>query len=130
MKFKVKEDKLTEFIAGLAMFIAGVMLFAKNIYVSSPVFSQGIRIGGMYVRSGVCVLPCIAGLIAVFARPKSVWPKVLAAAGFLFIIAIAVFSVNIRVRAIPLMKWIFILVLIFGGVILICRAVYLRKKEK
>lgn len=130
MKFDVKEDKLTEFLAGLALFIAGVMLFAKNIYVSSPLFGQGIRIGGMYLRSGICVLPCVAGLIAMFARPKSAWPKVIAIAGFLFIIAIAIFSVNIRVRAIPLMKWIILLAMIFGGVILICRAVYLKKKDR
>ena len=53
MKFDIKEDKLTEFLLGVGMFIAGIILLTKNIYVSTPMFNHGIRIGGIYVRTPV-----------------------------------------------------------------------------
>ena len=130
MKFTVKDDKMLEFLAGMAMLIAGVLVFAKNIYVASNFYSQGLKIGGLYLRSGICVIPLIAGLLWMFARPKSVWAKVLSGAGFVFIILFAVMSVNIRVRAISLGKWILILLLIIGGLMLMAGAFYLKKKKQ
>ena len=47
MKFDIREDKLTEFLLGVGMFIAGIILLTKNIYVSTPMFNHGIRIGGL-----------------------------------------------------------------------------------
>jgi hypothetical protein len=42
---------------------------------------------------------------------------------------VAVFSVNIRVRAVSLVKWLGILLCLTGGIALMGRAVYLRKKK-
>ena len=130
MKFDIKEDKLTEFLLGVGMFVAGIILLTKNIYVSTPMFNHGIQIGGIYVRTGICVMPFLAGAICLFSWPQKLWPKIVTAAGFLFILGVAVFSVNIRVRAVPLARWLIILLLISGGTVLIFRAVYLRRKGK
>ena len=88
MKFDIREDKLTEFLLGLGMFLAGIILLTKNIYVSTPMFSHGIRIGGIYLRTGICVMPFLAGAICLFSWPQKLWPKIVTAAGFLFILGV------------------------------------------
>ena len=130
MNLKIKENKTTEFIIGLLMFVGGVFLLMKHVYVSSSFFTHGLKVGGIYVRSGVCVLPFVAAAICLFISPDKLWPKVLAGLSFVFIVLVAVMSVNIRVSRVSLMNWIFILVLLFGGIVLILRAVYLQKKKK
>jgi hypothetical protein len=129
MKFDIREDKLTEFLLGLGLFIAGIVMLTKNIYVSTPMFSHGLKIGGMYLRTGICVFPFLAGAFCLFLWPERIWPKILAGAGFLFILGVAVFSVNIRVRAVSLVKWLCILLCLTGGIALMGRAVFLRRKK-
>ena len=129
MKFDIREDKLTEFLLGIALFIAGIIMLTKNIYVSTPMFSHGFKIGGIYLRTGVCVFPFIVGAVCLFSWPEKLWPKIVTGAGFLFILGVAVFSVNIRVRAVSLVKWISILLCLTCGVALMARAVYLRRKK-
>ena len=130
MKLKIKENMTTEFITGLGMFIGGIVLVTRNIYVSSSLFSHGVKIGGIYLRSGALVLPFIAAAICMFLNPEKLWPKIASGAAFLLIIGVAIFSVNIRVRPVSIVKWIIILLLIFGGLVLILRAVYLGRKKK
>lgn len=130
MDLKIKENKTTEFIAGLLMFIGGVYLLMKHVYVSSSFFTHGLKVGGIYVRSGICVLPFVAAAICLFLSPEKLWPKVFAGLSFVFIVLVATLSVNVRVSRVSLMNWIIILVLIFGGIVLILRAVYLRKKKR
>ena len=129
LKFDIREDKLTEFLLGLALFITGIVLLTRNIYVSTPMFSHGFKIGGLYLRSGICVFPFIAGAMCLFLWPERLWPKIVAGAGFLLILAVAVFSVNIRVKAVSLVKWLCILLSLAGGIALMGRAVYLRRKK-
>lgn len=129
MKFDIKEDKLTEFLLGLGLFIAGVVMLTKNIYVSTPMFSHGFKIGGMYLRTGICVFPFLAGAFCLFLWPERILPKIIAGTGFLFILGVAVFSVNIRVRAVSLVKWLCILLCLTGGIALMGRAVFLRRKK-
>ena len=129
MKFDIREDKLTEFLLGLGLFIAGIVMLTKNIYVSTPMFSHGLKIGGMYLHTGICVFPFLAGAFCLFLWPERIWPKILAGAGFLFTLGVAVFSVNIRVRAVSLVKWLCILLCLTGGIALMGRAVFLRRKK-
>ncbi len=129
MKFDIREDKLTEFLLGLGLFIAGIVMLTKNIYVSTPMFSHGLKIGGMYLRTGICVFPFLAGAFCLFLWPERIWPKIIAGAGFLFILGVAVFSVNIRVRTVSLVKWLCILLCLIGGIALMGRAVFLRRKK-
>jgi peptidoglycan/LPS O-acetylase OafA/YrhL len=129
MKFDIREDKLTEFLLGLGLFVAGIIMLTKNIYVSTPMFSHGVKIGGIYFRTGVCVFPFVAGAICLFLWPERLWPKIVTGAGFLFILGVAVFSVNIRVKAVSLVKWLCILISLAGGIALMGRAVYLRRKK-
>jgi uncharacterized membrane protein YgdD (TMEM256/DUF423 family) len=64
-----------------------------------------------------------------FLWPERLWPKIVTGAGFLFILGVAVFSVNIRVKAVSLVKWLCILISLAGGIALMGRAVYLRRKK-
>ena len=129
MKFDIREDKLTEFLLGLGLFVAGVVMLTKNIYVSTPMFSHGLKIGGIYLRTGICVFPFIVGAVCLFMWPERIWPKIVTGAGFLCILGVAVVSVNIRVRAVSLVKWLCILLCLTGGIALMGRAVFLRRNK-
>ena len=129
MKFNVRENKQTEFIAGIAMILIGVLVFVKNIYVATPFNAGGISIGGFYLRTGIFVMPLIAALIWLFLSPKKKLPAIFAAIAFVIIVAVTIGSVAIRVSYISLPKWILLLVLIFGGMTLVLRAVKLSRKK-
>ena len=115
---KIFSDRLTSFIAGLAMLIGGLWLFVQNVYVASSIFSHGIRIGPFTVRSGIFVLPLLAALIWMFFRPGSKAAKVFACIGAAVIVIFTVLTVNIRVARVPIMEWLGILFLIAVGAIL------------
>ena len=127
---KVKENKEAEFLIGLAMLIIGILIFVKNIYVRSNFFSGRVSIGGVYLGTGLFTIPLVAGLVWMFIQPKKTVPKVVAILGFVLILVIALASVSIRVSAIPLYKWIAMLLLIVGGAVLVLRALELARKAK
>ena len=130
MKISVSASKQSEFIAGLVMLIAGVFVFAKNIYVATPFNAGGISIGGFYLRTGIFILPLTASMIWLFLSQKKKLPSVACILSLILIVAVAIGSVAIRVSYISLPKWLIILFLIFGGTVLILRAVHLSRVKK
>ena len=122
------EDTRIRFIVGLAMLIAGSYMFISKVYVSSNFFSTGVKIGEITVRSGVLVFPFIAGLVWMFFKPQSILAKVLCGIGIAAIVIYAIASVNIRVSAIPIVRWIIILFLIVAGSVLVVTAIAKRRK--
>ncbi len=129
MKLKVKEEKALGFLIGLAMFIGGLAWLISNIYVTTPFHTGEISVGGVYLRSGIFVLPLVAGLVFWFLKPSRKWPKLLCAASVLLIAAVIVLSVTIRLKPVSLIKWVLILFLIAGGVAEMALSVYWKKKK-
>ena len=124
---KMIPDRQMRFWLGLAMLAVGLWLFLRKIYVASNFFSTGMKVGGIYLRSGIFVLPLLAGLVWLFMKPGSKWPKLLCGIGGAVIVVFALISVNIRVARIPLALWIIILLLISLGTILLFSS---REKKK
>lgn len=125
------EDIKIRFIVGMAMLIIGMWLFLQKVYVASNIFNMGFNFLGIRVRSGILIIPLLAGLVWMFFKPKSKAAKIFSAAGLILVIVYAIGSVNIRVSHIPLFKWIVILLLIVIGAILAVSAILeKRKREK
>ena len=128
MKLKIKSGKETAFWAGIIMMLVGLVIFFSHIYVASNMISSGFQIGGLHMSTGVILVPFIIGVICMFIKPNKKWPVYIAAGGILLMIITAMLSVNIRVRRMAMAMWIIVLVLIFGGLVLVIQSVSLGKK--
>lgn len=117
---KVKNE-LLQFLAGLAMLVAGLFIFSQKVMVSSGFFGHGLHIGGFYMSNGLVMVPFIIGVVWIFASEGSFPSKVFTAAGVLIIIMAIIMTTNLRLVRITLYEWIVILVLIFGGAGMLAR---------
>ena len=130
MKLKIRAGKEMRMLAGAIMAIAGVLVFTGHIYVASNMFSRGIPIGKVTLNTGVLLVPFVLGVVFAFMKPKKVWPRYVIGFGLLLMLVAAMASVNLRVGRIAIASWLLILVLIFGGLVLMAGAVKLEKKKK
>ena len=121
VKMKRAKNELLQFLAGLAMLIAGLFIFAQKVTVTSGLFGMGFRIGGMYMSNGLIMIPFIIGVVWMFASEGSFASKAFTAAGILIIILAVIMTTNIHLTRITLYEWALILVLIFGGAGLLAR---------
>lgn len=130
MKFEIDENKTLEFLAGIIMLAVGLYLLIKRVYVSTPMFSTGnVTIAGVRFRTGIFTIPVIAGLVWMFFKPEGKLPKILTVLGFVLILAVVISSVSIRVSRISLGQWVLIMFLIVAGLVLVLRAVDLKRKK-
>lgn len=121
---KKARNELLQFLAGLAMLIAGLFIFSQKVMVSSGFFGFGLRIGGFYMSNGLVVVPLIIGVVWMFASEGSFASKVFTAAGVLIIILAIIMTTNISLMRMTLFDWILILVLIFGGAGMLARILF------
>lgn len=132
MQLKIRENRKKEFICGLALLSAGLILYLSNVYVATPFFSGAVSIGGLRIYSGVFTLPLIAAavwlLLAPAGKKKAPVIAVLCAVGLL--LGASLFTVAIRVRAIPVVMWVLIIASILTGGILMLRAVETVRTKK
>jgi len=119
-----------KFTLGMIFLCPGLWLFIKNVYVVSGRFdSFFIHIGPLTIRSGVLVLPLVAGLIWMFFRPANLGAKKLCVVGLVCVVIYCILSVSIRVASVPLVKWVGILFLLGVGGVLTYAGVYNKKLE-
>ena len=123
-KMKRAGNELLQFLAGLAMLIAGLFIFAQKVTVTSGFFGMGLRIGGFYMSNGLIMVPFIIGIVWMFASGGSFPSKAVTAAGVLIIILAIIMTTNIRLTHVTLYEWALILVLIFGGAGLLARVLF------
>lgn len=117
-------NELLQFLAGLAMVIAGLFIFSQKVMVNSGFFGHGFRIGGFYMSNGLVMIPFIIGVVWMFASGGSLPSKIFTAAGVLIIIITIIMTTNIRLVQMTLYEWVVILVLIFGGAGLLARILF------
>lgn len=122
------KNELLQFLAGLAMLIAGLFIFSQKVTVTSGFFGFGLNIGGLYMSNGLVIVPFIIGVVWMFASEGSFASKVFTAAGVLIIILAVIMTTNIRLQRITLFDWALILVLIFGGAGLLARILFAGRK--
>lgn len=127
---KKERNELWEFVIGLAMLVVGLYLFMQKVTVSSSFFNGGFRLGSVNVSAGLVVVPLIIGIIMVFVKPESFLSKLVAGLGLLLIIVSIIASTTMRLVSVSLYEWILFLVLIFGGLALVCKILFKAPSNK
>ena len=121
---KKAKNELLQFLAGLAMLIAGLFIFSQRVMVSSGFFGYGFRIGGFRLGNGLIMVPFIIGVVWMFASEGSFASKLFTAAGVLIIVVAVIMTTHISLVHTTLYEWVVILVLIFGGAGLLARILF------
>lgn len=121
---KKARNELLQFLAGLAMLIAGLFIFSQKVIVYSSLWGYGFRIGGFNMSNGLIMVPFIIGVVWMFASEGSFPSKMFTAAGVLIIVLAIIMTTTIRLTRLTLYEWVLILVLIFGGAGLLARILF------
>lgn len=121
---KKERYELLEFLGGLAMLVIGLFIFTNKVTVQTAFFSGTFVIWGVNINSGLVIIPFIIGTVLLFARPHSFIAKIITGLGLLLIIISIVTTTTIMLPRISLFEWLMYLVLIFGGLGLVCRALF------
>lgn len=124
---KKAKNELLQFLAGLAMLIAGLFIFSQKVMVSSGFFGYGFNIGGFRLGNGLIMVPFIIGIVWMFASEGSVAAKLFTAAGVLIIVVAVIMTTHISLVYTTLYEWVVILVLIFGGAGLLARILFAKR---
>lgn len=108
---------LGEFLAGLAMAIAGGYLLTNQVSVTSGSW----RLGG-YNAFGLSLVPLIIGIGMLFFNGRSIIGWLLTFAGTVIIFAGIITNLDIYFREASLFNTILMLVLLAGGIGLVARS--------
>ncbi|MCH5261363.1 MAG: hypothetical protein J1F42_00455 [Lachnospiraceae bacterium] len=125
---KKARNELLQFLAGLAMLIAGLFIFSQKVIVYSSLWGYGFRIGGFNMSNGLIMVPFIIGVVWMFASEGSFPSKMFTAAGVLIIVLAIIMTTTVRLTRLTLYEWVLILVLIFGGAGLLARILFANRK--
>ena len=121
---KEAKNELLEFLGGVAMLAVGLYWFSLNVRVSSTFFSGGLTIGSITIHNGLIIVPFIIAVILVFIKPESFGRKLFLGISVLLIIASIIYTTNFHLVAMSLFEWVGILILIFGGLALVCKILF------
>ncbi len=123
-EMKKAKNELLQFLAGLAMLIAGLFILSQKVIVTSGFFGSGFGLGGFRLSNGLIMVPFIIGVVWMFASEGSFASKMFTAASVLIVVAAIILSTNISLVSVTLYDWVVILVLIFGGAGLLARILF------
>ena len=121
---KKARNELLQFLAGLAMLIAGLFIFSQKVMVSSGFFGSGLSLGGFHMANGLIMVPFIIGVVWMFASEGSIASKVFTAVGVFIVVVAIIMTTHISLVRVTLYEWVVILVLIFGGAGLLARILF------
>lgn len=122
-------NELLQFLAGLAMLIAGLFIFSQKVMVTSGFFGYGFRLGGMHMGNGLIMVPFIIGVVWMFVTEGSTASKLFTTASILIVILAVILTTDIRLTQVTLYEWVLILVLIFGGAGLVARILFAGRRS-
>lgn len=108
---------LGEFLAGLAMAVAGAYLLTNQVSVTSGLW----RLGG-YNAFGLSLVPLIIGIGMLFFNGRSIVGWLLTLAGTVIIFAGIITNMDIYFRETSLFNTVLMLVLLAGGIGLVARS--------
>lgn len=113
---------IIEFVIGLAMTIAGAYLLTNQVTVTSGFW----RIWG-YNTFGLSLVPLIFGIVIVFFNGRSIIGWLLVFIGVVIIGSAILMNLQIYFQPTSLFNTVIMLVLLFGGIGLIGRAIAAHK---
>jgi hypothetical protein len=106
-----------KFFLGIAMFVAGMYLLLKNIYVQNS-FGFGspfFNVGGLSVTSGMILIPFIIGVAVLFFNAKNMLGWILAVGSIVLLIVGVISSIHFTLAGMSAFDILMILVLVAGG---------------
>lgn len=119
-----QKNELLEFLGGVAMLAVGLYWFSTNVTVSNSFFSSGLSLGSINLHSGIIIVPFIIAIILIFIKPESFGRKLFLGISVLLIIASVIYSTRLHLATMTLFEWASILILIFGGLALVCKILF------
>jgi len=120
------------FFLGFAMACAGGWLLTNQVVVSSDFFATGFMLPLVHYRMnsfGLALLPFIFGIGFLFFDGKSITGWLLTLAGLAIILVGILMSLHIYFQPTSLFNTLAMLVLLFGGLGLVCRSLKAVPKE-
>ena len=121
---KEAKNELLEFLGGVAMLAVGLYWFSLNVRVSRTFISGGLMIGYITINNGLIIVTLIIAVILVFIKPESFGRKLFLGISVLLIIASIIYTTNFHLVPMSLFEWVGILILIFGGLALVCKILF------
>lgn len=121
---KKERNELLEFLGGLVMLVTGLFLFTNRVTVQSSLFYGTFVIGSVKINSVLVFIPFIVGIVLMFIKPRILAGKLTVGFGLILIVAAIILSTTIRLPRIAWYEWILYIVLIFGGLAFLCRALF------
>jgi hypothetical protein len=106
-----------KFFLGIAMFVAGMYLLLKNIYVqhSFGFGSAFYNVGGFSITSGMILIPFIIGVAMLFFNAKNILGWILTIGSVVSLIVGVISSINFTLAGMSAFDIMMILVLVAGG---------------
>jgi hypothetical protein len=118
-----RDGGIPQFLLGTAMAIGGLYLLLDALQVVSWIGGRLFGIGDFGVTSGMVMIPFIIGVVIIFYDADKWYGWLLAAGSLVALIVGAIASVEFRFRRMTAFELIVVLVLLFGGIGLMMRAI-------
>ena len=120
-----KNDFYLFFWSGLIMMVVGLFFLSQKVTVTNSFWGGGMRLMGMYINSGIVMVPFIFSLIWLFIKTNMA-SKVALVLSVILILASLIQSTRFYIQYLSLFDWVVMLVLIFGGMAFIAKSMFIK----
>ena len=120
-----KNDFYLFFWSGLIMMVVGLFFLSQKVTVTNSFWGGGMRLMGMYINSGIVMVPFIFSLIWLFIKTNMA-SKVALVLSVILILASLIQSTRFYIQYLSLFDWVVMLVLIFGGMAFIAKGLMMK----
>lgn len=120
-----KNDFYLFFWSGLIMMVVGLFFLSQKVTVTNSFWGGGMHLMGMYINSGIVMVPFIFSLIWLFIKTNMA-SKVALVLSVILILASLIQSTRFYIQYLSLFDWVVMLVLIFGGMAFIAKSMLIK----
>jgi hypothetical protein len=120
-----KNDFYLFFWSGLIMMVVGLFFLSQKVTVTNSFWGGGMRLMGMYINSGIVMVPFIFSLIWLFIKTNMA-SKIALVLSVILILASLIQSTRFYIQYLSLFDWVVMLVLIFGGMAFIAKSMLIK----
>lgn len=120
-----KNDFYLFFWSGLIMMVVGLFFLSQKVTVTNSFWGGGMRLMGMYINSGIVMVPFIFSLIWLFIKTNMA-SKIALVLSVILILASLIQSTRFYIQYLSLFDWVVMLVLIFGGMSFIAKSMLIK----
>ena len=120
-----KNDFYLFFWSGLIMMVVGLFFLSQKVTVTNSFWGGGMRLMGVYINSGIVMVPFIFALVWLFIKSNFA-SMVAVVLSVILILASLIQSTRFYIQYLSLFDWIVMLVLIFGGMAFIAKSMLIK----